>query len=116
MKKLLAILTLAAVVCVGSASILADHKATHSFDYMKGEEKVKITGLLTGHRAVISVEARKGSTVKAWNDCDYTRVFYLQSSSKSLSAKNIIATNGFYAYYTRNTVNKTLIAGYGEDK
>ena len=116
MKKLLAIFTLAAVVCVGSASVLAEHKATHSFDSEKGQEKVKITGLLTGHRAVISVEARKGTTVKAWDDVDYTRVFYYQSSSKTASAKYILATNGFYAYYTRNNANKMLIKDYGTDK
>jgi len=101
MKKLLAILTLASVVCVSSAAVLAGHSASHSYSKKNHKETVTISGLELNNEAMISVEVWDSKYNLAWNTVKKQKGRGY-SSSLTASVKNKKATRGYYAYYSKD--------------
>jgi len=102
MKKLFAILTMAAVLCVSSASIFASHSAYTEYDISSHKEYVKISGLDVSEQAVIAVEVWDSKYNLAWNSASYTRSWLFGSSSKACSVKNSGATRGYRAFFSKD--------------
>ncbi len=103
MKKLLAIFTLAAVICVGSAGVFAGHSVDHKYSKLFHKETVKVSGLLVGDSTAIAVEVWNKTSNLGGSSVNYTRVSLFGATSRTCSASKSNATRGYYAYLTKSS-------------
>jgi len=113
MKKLLAILTLAAVVCASYAGVFAGNSADHYYATRSHTETLQVSGIKEFQTALLSVEVWNSTYNLAWTTRKYTRYCYPFASSTAVSASHASATRGYYAYSIKDFGGRVVDGDYG---